>query len=72
MTRRMVALAFLVVGIGCLGLRTIEYLTGGFVGEASLAGSHLVVVDLPLVPLGLVAVVVAGVLLPSRSRPHQR
>jgi len=66
--RLAVALAFLLLGMACIGFRTVEYVIGGFVVEANVIGMHFIVVDLLLVPVGIVAMIVGSLLLWRRSR----
>ncbi len=68
MLRTALAVALLIVGLACVGLRVIERVTGGFVGEAHVFGVHVLVVDLPLVAFGFLAVAIGCVLLVWRSR----
>ena len=69
LTRKAAAVVLLLAGFACLGLRVMERLLGGFVGELSLAGAHVVVPRLPLTALGVAAIGSGCVLLwrrPSR------
>lgn len=72
---RVVGGILLALGLACVGLRLVEYLLGGFVGTARIAGVDIPVFLLPLGTVGaLVAVLGAFILWRVRCRrsrePH--
>jgi hypothetical protein len=67
---RLLAVLFLAVGGLFVGLRVFEQLMDGAIGEVSIGGTILWLPDLPLLPIGLVALALGATILWRRARAH--
>jgi len=65
---RVLGALLLVIGGLLAGLRVVEHVAGGFIGEASVAGVTFVPFDMPLAAIGLVSLAVGTAILRGRTK----
>ena len=65
---RVLGALLLVIGVLLVGLRVVEHVAGGFIGEASVAGVTFVPFHMPLLAVGLVSFAVGTAILWGRTK----
>lgn len=65
---RVLGALLLVIGVFLIGLRVVERISGGFIGEVSLAGVTFLPFNMPLLAAGILSFSVGSAILWRRTK----